>query len=91
MQAPEFTNKLQWCVAKALPEKDVGYCRDWTSHVFRRGSAVDTLQSKGVAAMMKHGEWASEVSARAYATLDEIDTEKLRAACISMVDLSDED
>ena len=91
MTGSEFTNKLQQAVGKCLSPDDLGYVRDWTSHVFRRGSAVDILQTKGVAAMMKHGEWGSEAAAHSYATLDEIDTQKLRAACCSMVDLSDDE
>ena len=61
------------------------------SHVFRRGSAVDILQAKSVSAMFSHGQWLSEASAHAYATLDEVDTERLRTACVSMIDLSDDE
>ena len=89
MTANEFTNKLQTVVSKTLTENESGYILDWTSHVFRRGSAVDMLQSKGVAPMMQHGEWGSEAAAHPYASLDEVDTEKLRAACCAMVDLSE--
>jgi len=91
MNSHEFTKKLQLSVAAALPAGDVGDVSSWTSHVFRRGSAVDILQAHGVRAMLKHGEWASETSSHAYATADEIDTQKLRASCVSMVDLSDDD
>ena len=91
MSRHEFTSKLQQVAERCLLPDELGYVRDWTSHVFRRGSAVDILQSRGVAAMMRHGEWGSEAASHAYATLDEIDTEMLRAAYCSVVDLSDED
>ena len=52
---------------------------------------MDVLESKGVEAMMKHGEWKSEASAAAYATEDEITTQRLRVACKAMIDLSDDD
>ena len=55
------------------------------------GSAVDILESKGVQAMMKHGEWASETSAHASASLDEVDTQKLKSVCTSWPDLSEDD
>ena len=51
----------------------------------------NVLQSQGVAAMMKPGEWDSEAAAQSYATLDGIDTQKLKAACCSVIDLSDDD
>lgn len=86
-----FTTRLQQCAAAALEASKLGQAADWTSHAFRRGSAVDILQAQGVQAMMKHGEWAAEGSARAYASLDEINTEHLRAACVAMIDLSDDD
>ena len=85
MSAQEFTTKLQTCASASLSSCDLGYVRDWTSHVFRRGSTIDILQSKGVAAMMHHGEWGSEAAAQSYATIDEIDTQKLREACCAMI------
>ena len=87
----EFQEKLELCVQAALPPNVLDYGLDWTTHVFRRGSTVDILQTQGVSAMMRHGESCSEASARSYATSDEIDTAKLREACISMIDLSDDD
>ena len=57
----------------------------------RRGSAVDILQSKCVRDMVRHGGWAREASASAYAAIDDIDTEKFPDACISMIDLSDDE
>ena len=91
MSLATFTNKLQHAANNSLSSDELGYIRDWTSHAFRRGSAVDILQTRGVAAMMKHGEWGSEAAAQAYATIDEMDTQKLRAACTSVVDLSDDE
>ena len=91
MSLAEFNAKLQQCASESLAPKVLGYVRDWTSHAFRRGGTVDVLQSKGTVAMMAHGEWAAESSAGAYASIDEIDSEKLRAACQSMIDLSDDD
>ena len=91
MGPTEFTCKLQQCASATLAASKLGQVTDWNSHVFRRGSAVDILQAQGVQAMMKHGVWAAEGSAHAYATLDEIDTERLRAACVSVIDLSDDD
>ena len=52
---------------------------------------MDILQARGVSAMMAHGEWGSERAASAYASLDEIDSERLRMVCQSIVDLSDDD
>ena len=91
MSLAEFNTKLQESVNTVLPPAMVGYIRDWTSHAFRRGSSVDILQAGKVNAMMKHGEWSTETSAHSYATLDEISTQRLRASCVSMVDLSDDD
>ena len=45
----------------------------------------------GVQAMMRHGEWAAEASACAYASLDEIDTQRLKSMCTSWPDLSEDD
>ena len=91
MNLNEFNTKLQFCYNKSLTPDELGYERDWTSHVFHSGSAVDVLQSQGVAAMMKHGGSGSETAAQSYATLDEIDTRKLKATCCSVIDLSDDD
>ena len=91
MTAGEFNRKLQAACSSVLQPDNLGYVLDWTSHAFRRGSAVDTLQSKGVEAMLRHGEWSSERAAFPYASMDEIDSQRLRAACVAMVDLSDED
>ena len=91
MSANEFTSKLQHCAHETLGPEALSYVRDWTPHVFRRGSAIDILQASGVAAMMQHGEWGSEAAAHAYASIYEIETEKLRAACASMPDLSDDE
>ena len=91
MQLGEFTNRLQQAADKSLAVGDMGYVRDWTSHVFRRGSAADILQAKGVEAMLKHGGWRSEQSAVNYVSADELATERLRAACAAMIELSDDD
>ena len=91
MGPTEFASKLQQSASAVLTASKLGQATEWTSHCFRRGSAVDILQAQGVTAMMRHGEWAAEGSAHAYASLDEIDTERLRAACVSMIDLSDDD
>ena len=91
MSGPEFNNKLQRGVAEALSASDAGYALDWTSHAFRRGSAVDILETQGVQAMMRHGEWGSEKAAHAYASLDEITSQHPRTACTVMPDLSDDD
>ena len=86
-----FTDMLQTAVRASLHIDKQNPLKSWTSHVFRRGSAIDILQANGVRAMLKHGEWAAETSAHAYATLDEIDSEKLRTACTTFVDISDDD
>ncbi len=81
---------LKLAVQNGLPDSAKGKLEDWTSHVFRRGSAVDILQAKGISAMLEHGGWAVENSAWSYASLDEIDTESLRRSCDRLVDLSDD-
>ena len=86
-----FTEMLQAAVQASIPPDTGQPIKSWTSHVFRRGSAVDILQASGVKAMLRHGEWASETSAHAYASLDEIDSEKLRISCTALVDISDDD
>lgn len=91
MSAAEFTDKLQECVSTVLSKDKVGYIRSWTTHVFRRGGAIDVLEAKGIKAMLEHGEWASERSSYSYARLDEIDTMRLRQVCESLPDLSDND
>ena len=88
---PEFNAMLQRAVENTLSTSVRGDINQWTSHAFRRGSSVDILQSKGVRDMMSHGEWMTESSAQAYATLDEIETERLRTICQSWPDLSDDD
>lgn len=87
----EFTAMLREAVSASLPVSSQGRLNDWTSHAFRRGGAVDILQSKGVQAMLQHGEWAAEASAHSYASLDEVDTQKLKTVCLSWPDLSDDD
>ena len=62
----------------------------WTSHCFRRGSGVDVLEERGIAAMVSHGEWADPRSARPYASADEQRAVGLAAASL-VVDASDDD
>ena len=62
----------------------------WTSHCFRRGSGVDTLESEGVSAMLEHGGWASPRSAEPHASADEQRAVAFAAAQL-MVDDSEED
>ena len=47
MGPTEFTCKLQQCASATLATSKLGQATDWTSHVFRRGSAVDILQAQG--------------------------------------------
>ena len=62
----------------------------WTSHCFRRGSGVDVLESKGVSAMVAHGEWADSRAAQPYATTDEQRAVSFAAAVVA-IDASDDD
>ena len=62
----------------------------WTSHSFRRGSAIDILEEHGVAAMVEHGSWSDKSAARPYATEDEQTATSFAAACY-WPDFSDDD
>lgn len=62
----------------------------WTSHCFRRGSAIDVLEHQGVAAMVAHGEWANPRSAEPYASAEEQHAVQL-AAAMWAIDGSDDD
>ena len=58
----------------------------YTSHCFRRGSAVDILERHGLQAMLRFGQWYSPFSAAPYASLDE-----QAAAGLALAEASDED
>ena len=64
--------------------------QSWTSHCFRRGSGVDVLEAQGVAAMVRHGDWANARSAEPYASRDEQFASALAHARWA-VDASDDD
>ena len=91
MTASEFNNKLQQCCSSCLSARELDYVRDWTSHAFRRGGAVDILQTKGMEEMLQFGEWASVRSASSYATPDEISSQVLRMASAAIIDLSEDE
>ena len=67
-----------------------GEAQQWTSHCFRRGSGVDTLEEHGVAAMVSHGEWSCPRAAEPYASVDEQRAVAMSAA-MHVVDESDDD
>ena len=70
--------------------RDIGVpdANDTTSHCFRRGAGVDILESHGLRAMLRFGQWRSPQSASAYASLDEQAATGLGRLC---ADLSDDD
>ena len=65
--------------------------QEWTSHCFRRGSGVDVLAERGVAAMVEHGGWSSARAAEPYATADEQTDRLLSSSAALAIDLSDDD
>ena len=52
--------------ALQIPNSD-----SFTTHCFRRGSAVDVLESHGLQAMLAFGQWRSPQAATPYATAGE--------------------
>ena len=74
-------------LASGVPLDEI---QEWTSHVFRRGSGIDVLEERGVAALLQHGDWSDKRAAEPYASADEQAAVSQAAAC-SLVDLSDDD
>ena len=65
---------------------DVSGADSFTSHCFRRGAAVDILESHGLSAMLRFGQWSSPQAATPYASADE-----QAAMDLALADHSDED
>ena len=80
--AESYMRKVQ-DILKTLGTPDVA---TYTSHCFRRGSAVDILERHGLQAMLRFGQWSSPFSAAPYASLDE-----QAAAGLAIAEASGED
>ena len=74
--------------SELLAELGVERPNDYTSHCFRRGGAIDTLEAHGLRAMLDFGQWHSPQAADAYATRDE---QTARALASALAEFSDDD
>ena len=80
--AGSYMSKVQG-ILKTLGVPDVA---TYTSHCFRRGSAVDILERHGLQAMLRFRQWSSPFSAASYASLDD-----QAAVGLALAEASDED
>ena len=83
---PHPVSYYMTAVQSMLREIGVPDPETYTSHCFRRGSAVDVLERHGLQAMLRFGRWRSPAAAAPYASLDE-----QTAVGLALAEASDED
>lgn len=88
---PLFTSSVQTLmrsVVRLLEQLHTPNASAFTSHCFRRGAAVDILETQGLQAMLSFGQWSSPVAAAPYASFDEQCAQALGTA---LIDVSDDE
>ena len=83
---PHSVSHYMATIASMLRELGVPQVESYSSHCFRRGSAVDILEKHGLHAMLRFGQWHSPMAAAPYASPDE-----QAAVGLALAEASDED
>ena len=83
---PNGASHYMSAIGAILREIGVPQADLYTSHCFRRGSAIDILERHGLQAMLRFGQWHSPLAAAPYASPDE-----QAAVGLALAEASDEE